>query len=90
MIDAWLVVREEKHIDDRHWVCLDKEDALIIAGDVTDYWIDQYKDSNGEVDDVPCEGQIFRHDQEDSFYVYVIPTTIRGKGENQELNKENS
>jgi len=40
MKDGFIVVRKEKHLDDKYWVCEDKIDALRIASDVTDYWMD--------------------------------------------------
>jgi len=36
MKDAWIVVREEKHLDDKFWICLHREDALRIAKEVTE------------------------------------------------------
>jgi hypothetical protein len=50
MIEAYLVVREEKHIDDKHWVCLSREDALRIARDVVAHWSKRY---NGHGENLP-------------------------------------
>ena len=79
MIDAWIVIREEKHNDDRFWVCLTKDDALKIAADVTAYWVAQYAPE--EADETLYADQVFHFDAEDSFCVYVQPQIIRERGE---------
>ena len=79
MISAWIVVRQEKHIDDRFWVCLSSDDALRIATDVTAYWKSHYLIN--EADETLYEDQIYHFDAEDSFHVYVQPQKIREVGE---------
>lgn len=79
MIAAWIVIREEKHLDDRFWVCLTKEDALTIAADVTAYWRAEYEPK--AVDETLYEGQVFHFDAEDGFRVVVQPQSIREPGE---------
>jgi len=90
MIEAWIVVREEKHIADKFWVCLNKKDAIAIANDVTAYWKEQHPPRHGSVDRTCYDDQIFHYDQEEGFRVYVVPVTIRGNGETkqQELGEE--
>lgn len=83
MLDAWIVTREEKHVDDRHWVCLDKNDALKIAADVTAYWSDQYEPDS--IDETLYEDQIFHFDAEDAFRVVVQPQLIRQPGESADV-----
>ena len=82
MIQAWLVVREEKHIDDKYWVFLRKEDALKVAESVTKFWCDKY--SSGEIDTTLYEDLIFHHNQEDAFRVFVQPQMIRDAGETEQ------
>ena len=86
MIDAWIVVLEEKHIGDKFWVCLRREDALKIAEDVTAYWKKEcrVKGRNIDVDTTCYEDLIFHYSAEDAFRVYVQPQQIREEGENKE------
>jgi hypothetical protein len=77
MINAWIVVRDENHIDAKYWVCLNKDDALKIAKDVTEYW----KDESDEVDTELYEDMIYNYSAEDSFSVIVQPQQIREPGE---------
>jgi hypothetical protein len=80
--NGWIVVRGEGYADDRFWVCLDKDDALAIAQDVVDYWMDQHKPDPERVHvELPGDNTIFSVAVEDAFYVYVIPTKIREKGD---------
>ncbi len=81
MIPAWIVVREEKHIDDKYWVCLREQDAMAIAKDVADYWIKEYAPEEDEIDTEPRGYMLFLVDIEDSACVYVMPTVIRDIGE---------
>ena len=83
MIGSWIVVRKEKHIDDRFWICLNKDDALKIAFDVSEYWKAKY---NTEAVDEDLYGdQLFNYDAEDSFRVYVKPQQIRESGEYKDI-----
>ena len=43
MNQAYLIVREERHIDPKYWVCTTLEDAMTIARDVTAWWIGTYR-----------------------------------------------
>lgn len=79
MTDAWLVVREEKHLDPKFWVCLDRGDALRIAGDVTEYWKEQYR--SGEADETCYGEQVYHFHAEDRFSVRVEPVMVRDPGE---------
>ena len=82
MIDAWLVVREEKHIDDKFWICLERDDALTIAKDVAKYWLDKYEPTLDEIDEELYGSElVFNLNVDDSFRIYVSPTQIREKGE---------
>lgn len=79
MINAWIVVREERHVEDKYWVCLVQEDAIAIATDVTKYWL---KECEPEHVDTTCYGnRIFSCSVEDAFSVYVMPQDIRDRGE---------
>ncbi len=83
MIDAWIVVRKERHIDDKYWVCHNEEDALMIAMEVTGYWIKEKSLEEEELDRQVCSsGLIFSvMDEEGEFSVTVNPQTIRCEGE---------
>ena len=85
MIDAWLVVREEKHVDMKFWVCLNRDDAIKIAQDVTIYWVEKYRNLNPEVDAVCLDDRIYSFNAEDCFHVYVDPVKIREEGEHDPL-----
>jgi len=81
---AWLVIRSEKHVDDKYWVSTGLDDALDIAADVTRYWLTEYDDvikANGGLDEVvdkTCYGDLEYHcDAEDLFRVAVQPVKIR-------------
>jgi hypothetical protein len=81
MIKSWLVVRKEKHVDDKYWVCLQKDDALAIAGDVSAYWQKQYP---LRASDTECFGNMtFRCAREECFDVTVFPINVRESGEIQ-------
>jgi hypothetical protein len=86
MIDGWIVVREEKHIDMKFWVCLNKDDALKIANDVTNYWKEKYDPNPEDVDTELYESLIFNFNADDMFWVYVQPQKINeiGEAENTE------
>lgn len=79
MQQAWIVVREEKHIDTKFWVCLERDDALRIAEAVTDYWVKRYKPSTVYV--ALYDNQIFHCQDEENFRVYVVPQNILSAGE---------
>jgi hypothetical protein len=81
MTDAWIVVRQEKHIDERYWVCVSKEDALKIAADVVAYWTAGYHPDPDCVDTTLYDDQLFHVDAEDAFRVVVQPQQIRDVGE---------
>jgi hypothetical protein len=81
MIEAWIVVREEKHVDDKFWVCIDREDTLKIAKDVTEYWKTQYDPQLDEIDETCYGNTIFNYNAEGMFWVYVRPQQIRERGE---------
>jgi hypothetical protein len=76
---AWIVVRSEKHLDDKFWICVDRADALAIAEDVIAYWRQQY--THGAIDETCYENQIRHVDAEDGFRVYVVPVNVREPGE---------
>lgn len=83
MIPAWLVVRKERHVDDRFWVCLSREDALIIARDVAAYWRAYYEPSPEDLDTNLYETLIFNEnaDCSDRYWVYAMPIMAREAGE---------
>lgn len=78
-MNGYIVVREERHIDPKHWVCLCEGDALKIAEAVTKFWLEEYP--NAVTDRTLYEDQVFHCDAEDSFYVYVEPIKIRQPGD---------
>ena len=87
MINAYIVVREEKHIDDRFWVCLEQEDALKIAADVTAYWRKEYNTDSydpGDIDEELHEDLLFHFHAGSEFRVYVQPQQIREANEVEE------
>lgn len=84
MKTAWIVVREEKHIDPKFWVCTEQADALKIATDVTNYWRQEYAaaiNEGYECSEELHELQVFNFDVEDLFRVYVEPVDFREAGE---------
>lgn len=79
MLQAYMVIREEKHVSDNYRICLHRQDALTIAKAMTDYWIGQYGNKDLETD---CFGdEIYHIAKEDAFAVIVIPIDIRESGE---------
>ena len=81
MKPGWIVVREEKHIDKRFWVCVNKEDALAIARDVTEYWKKVYSPNPDLIDEILYEDLLFNYNAEEKFWVYVKPQAILQEGE---------
>lgn len=87
MIAGYVVVRYEMDSSDRIWVCLDLNDALTIARDVSNYWIETYGVSPNEAN-YRCEGDVlFNCDMNKYFRVFVYPMTIREKGESAKILK---
>ena len=70
---AYIVIRKEKHIADKFWVCEEKADALKIAGDVADYWMNEYQPE--ETDRTNYGDLLFHCHAEDAFRVSVEPAT---------------
>lgn len=85
MKQGWIVTRKNDVIDDKYWVCEDREDALKIAREVSAYWIKEYEPENGDIDTELYGDLIFNMSVEDGFSVHVSPQTIRSTGE---VNKE--
>jgi hypothetical protein len=84
MLNGFIVVREESHIEPKYWVCLTLEDAMEIARAVTDYWINQYSPYSPYTTfiDTKCyENQLFNYNAEELFRVFVQPQQIREPGE---------
>jgi hypothetical protein len=81
MLTAWIVVREEKHVDPKFWVCLEKEDALKIANDVHNYWQEEYGFTYDDCEEIETEDGIFLRWYDDSFSVYVEEIKVREPGE---------
>lgn len=83
MINAYIIVREQKNIDNKYIVCLEKDDALKIANEMTDYWLAYYF-KNIELDDVDFElygDSIYSVSYEELFSVDVMPQEIKEAGE---------
>lgn len=74
IINGFIVVRKESHIDDKYWVFDNAEEALKVAEDVSNYWLKEYGD--GEIDRTLYEGMLFNLDMDDSFSVTVLPQKI--------------
>jgi hypothetical protein len=85
MKTGWIIVREESHVDDKYWICEEKEDALKIARDVSAYWLKEYEPEKEDIDIELYGNLIFNTSTEDGFSVHVSPQTIRSTGE---VNKE--
>ncbi len=81
MINAWIVVRQEIHLEDKYWVCLECEDALRIAADVTAYWKDKYKPDPAYIDEICYDDLVFNFHDGDAFRIFVEPCQIREAGE---------
>lgn len=83
MIEAWLVVRKEKHVDDKYWVCFEREDALAIAKDVAAYWKKNYKLEDGDVNTKLFSNLVFQEAgyEGELYTVTVEPILLRQKGE---------
>ena len=85
MREAWIVVRSEKHLDDKYWVCSTKDDALCIAHDVTAYWRSQYSRPDCDVDEELHRNLVYHYDMEDCFRVHVEPVSIHEPGEIEDV-----
>ena len=82
MIEAWIVIREEKHLNNKYWVCLNEIDALRIADEVSEYWKKEY-DTWKEYDTKLYGDLIFNCTEESQslFSVQVQPQIINESGE---------
>jgi hypothetical protein len=78
---AFIVVREERHIDPKYWVCIDKDDAINIASAVGEYWSRKYCPDEVDIDRTLYEDLIFNVYVEDAYRIFVKPITIRDTGE---------
>lgn len=86
MIKAWIVTRKERHLDNKTWVCMDKEDALYIAREITVWWLEEYGEYGSclaqvDVDEELYGDLIYNYSAEDCFSVHVAPQEIREAGE---------
>jgi hypothetical protein len=81
MREGYIVVREEKHIDDRFWVCEAREDALALAEALVNHWAAEYDDE--ALHDEYFLDAVFSRGVEDRFCVYVIPQAIFEPGERE-------
>jgi len=77
MSSGFIVIRTEKHVDDKYWVCLNENDALRIAVEVSEYWKKEYSTWK-EYDTELYEDLIFNCTEESQnlFSVQVQPQTI--------------
>ncbi len=83
MIKAWIVIREEKHLDHKYWVFLNRDDALQVAREIAEYWRRKYEPDEGEL--YVYEDQLFHVTAEDLYRVEVLPQNIREPGETDAL-----
>lgn len=82
---VYLIVRKEKHIDDKYWLCKVKKDALTIAEEVADFWLSHYTEENNEIVTEPVSDQIFyRGTANEGFEVFVKPINLRESGQTDE------
>ena len=81
MREAWIVVRSEKHFDDKYWVCCTKDDALRIAQDVTAYWRSEYYNQDRDIDEELHSDLVYHYDMEDCFRVHVEPVSLYEPGD---------
>ena len=78
MLEAWIVVRKEHHIDDKYWICMVREDAIEIAKEVSAYWVKEYEPEPVDIYTELLVDQIFCTDVDEAFTVDVCPQVIRG------------
>lgn len=82
MINAYIVVRKQKNVDNKYIVCLNKEDALKIALEISNYWIEFYRDLEKDDIDYNCYGRsIYNCYTAELFSVDVMPQEIKESGE---------
>ena len=90
MTPAWIVVRTERHVEDRFWIFEREKDAVFVAEAVVAYWADQYGSAlDGCTDTYLREDLVYHVNREDAFRVYVRPVFVRGVGETQEEEESN-
>jgi len=85
---GFLIVRKEKHIDDRHWVFTDEDLAMRVAEKVTDYLVDQYEPDEDELDiSIPDDSDdlLFYASLEDAFSVFVEEIEIKGRDDEKDF-----
>ena len=84
MIDAWRVVREDKHVDPEYVICLEREDALALAHAKADWYTE---DGSLQMDDTDfkCYGEEIyaARDEVCDVKISVMPMKIREKGETE-------
>jgi hypothetical protein len=85
MIDAWVVIRQERHQEDRYWVCLQKADALKIATELVVYWREKYLPEQEVIDEELYGDQVFHFSAEDCFRVVAKPIFVREPCEHSAL-----
>ena len=81
MIEAYVITRQEKHVDDRIIVCLNKEDAFKIGEEMAAYWKDKYELPDDMIEYHRGEDSLGVVSWDDYYRVFVDPTMIREAGE---------
>jgi hypothetical protein len=81
MSTGWIIIRQERHQEDRYWVYLQKDDALKIASELTVYWRAKYLPEPEVIDEELSGDQVYHFSAEDCFRVVVRPIVIHKPGE---------
>lgn len=79
MDEVYLVIREEKHIDRKYVVCMEKEGALAIAKEISNYWKNEYEHIDEDIDTDCSSDEIFRCSKPNCFHICVMK--IRKSGD---------
>lgn len=85
MTPAYIVIREQRSIDTRYWICIELSDAIKIAEGVSAYWLAEYEPDDDDIDRENYGNLLYHCDVEDSFRVSVEPIDIRAAGEYGEV-----
>ena len=74
IIQGYILIREERHIDPKFWVSESLEQLLEIANEVRDYWIKEYEPE--EIDDQLYGDNLYFCSADDAFTIYIQPQEI--------------
>lgn len=85
MIEAFLLVREERHHDDASWVFKDKDDAIRCAINLTKQWTYVEGKLSDDIDTECPKNWLFSSMSEDGFTIHVEVIKIFEKYEISEV-----